>query len=158
MARRNSPLVIFGNPKDKQLMNLSESEMWNHVRRFVNDLYTAAMNGDRRTADLYREKLDTLATAMRAQVQRGVHTNPDPVRRRVKIGRHVQAIAYIHEKDGGAYVHGFGNCDPDERDLKRGILNLKELKTVTDVAMYGNPDGTVTLVGTKGQPLAALFD
>lgn len=84
--------------------------------------------------------------------------NPDRVSKRIKIGTHVQAIAYIHAKDGGAYVHGFGNCDPDERDLKRGILNLNELKTITNVEMYGNPDGTITLVGTKGQPLAALFE
>lgn len=74
-----------------------------------------------------------------------------------KIALHVQAIAYIHAKDGDAYVHGFGNHDPDEQDLKDGWLNLADLKTVTHVEAFYNEDGSVTLRHAHGKKLVGLF-
>lgn len=75
------------------------------------------------------------------------------------MSRHVQAIAYIHARDGKPYVHGFGDAELSERDLKRGWLNLSELKTRTDVEMVYDPETeTITIRGTRGQSLAALFE
>lgn len=138
---------------------------WNLVRRIAFEIsaikanlaHGASVANVLDDLQMHSNSLGDMARSMLGQLEGGVHTNPKRVAKRIKIGDHVQAIAYVHTKDGGRYVHGFGNCDPDEGDLKRGILKLDELKTVTNVAMYGEPDGSITLVGTKGQPLAALF-
>lgn len=98
-----------------------------------------------------------LAEQMRRQVGKGIHANPGRLQNNTLISKHVQAIAYVHAKDGGRYVHGFGNVDPDEKDLQRGMLNLNALQDRTQVEMIGHPDGSITLAGTRGQPLAALF-
>lgn len=75
-----------------------------------------------------------------------------------KIGRHVQAIVYINDHDGGEYVHGFANHDPNEADLKRGILNLSDLATRTDVEAFYSSDGkTVMLRHKHGKKLTGLF-
>ena len=157
MTRANSVLAIIGNPRAGGNDDPARSEVaaWDSVWEQAEEIWKSTT--DIPTRRRCRE-LQILARDMSKQILGGVHLNPSRVKRRVKIGRHVQAIAYIHEKDGGAYVHGFGNCDPSEKDLKRGVLDLNALKTVTHVEMFGEPDGTVTLVGTKGQPLAALFD
>ena len=139
------PLVIFGNPP-KELR--SEREAWGAVRKLAAALPTSA--GSKHLVDI--------ATQMLNQLYSGVHVNPAKVHADTVMSHHVQAIAYVHAKDHGRYVHGFGNADPDEGDLKRGILNLDALKERTHVDMIGHQDGTITLVGTKGQPLAALFD
>lgn len=156
-VRVNPALVVFGNPPH------SERQALQDTIRYADEALSAMMRGDKRAASYALKTIQHGARVMLAQLDRGVHANPSlrggaPMRGRVKIGSHVQAIAYIHAKDGDAYVHGFGNRDPSEADLKRGILRLDRLKDVTNVEMYGNPDGTVTLVGTKGQPLAALFE
>ena len=157
MARANPVLAVIGNPRRGEDSDPARSEMaaWDSVWQQAEEIWksTADVPIRRRCREL-----QMLARDMSKQVLGGVHLNPSRVKRRVKIASHVQAVAYIHEKDGGAYVHGFGNCDPPEKDLQRGILDLNALKTVTHVEMFGEPDGTVTLVGTKGQPLAALFD
>ena len=89
---------------------------------------------------------------------RGARKNPAAISKRTKIAAHVQAIAYVHAKDGQQYVHGFGDAELNERDLRQGVLNLGDLHEVTDVVMYANPDGTITIEGTHGQSLAALFE
>ncbi len=101
--------------------------------------------------------LGELAAVMLDQLKGGVHANPRNISRPTIMSHHVQAIAYVHEQDGGQYVHGFGNVELSESDLKKGILNLSELAMKTHVDMIGYPDGTITLIGTKGQPLSALF-
>lgn len=90
--------------------------------------------------------------------RRGARRNPEPITKRTKISAHVQAIAYRHIKDGADYVHGFGNAELNEKDLEKGWLDLGDLKQITNVEMYYNPDGTITIVGTHGQSLAALFE
>ena len=102
MARKNSPLVIFGNPN-------------------------------------------------------GIRRNPRNISRPMILSHHVQAIAYVHEQDGGQYVHRFGNVELNEKDLEKGVLSLEDLAMKTYVDMIAYPDGTITLIGTKGQPLSALF-
>lgn len=139
------PLVIFGNPPKGEL---SESQAWSRVRAI------AARLDDR----VARNDLVAIATMMLVQLRNGVHVNPAKVKGDTIMSHHVQAIAYVHAKDGGRYVHGFGDADPDEKDLKRGILNLDALKTKTNIDMVAHRDGTISLVGTKGQPLAALFE
>lgn len=153
MARANPVLAIIGNPP---MPVRSEREAWGHVQKLAQRLQDRGV-----TVHFAREVgsvIAQIASDLLHQIGNGVHVNPSRLKGRTRIASHVQAVAYIHAKDGGAYVHGFGNCDPDETDLQRGILKLNALKTVTNVAMYGEPDGSVTLVGTKGQPLAALFD
>jgi hypothetical protein len=140
MAQQNSPLVIFGNPKGKEI---SESNAWTFV------IEQARAHG--------LVELENLARLMLGQVRGGHHANPRNMSRPTIMSHHVQAIAYVHEQDGGQYVHGFGNVELSESDLKKGILNLSELAMKTHVDMIGYPDGTITLIGTKGQPLSALF-
>jgi hypothetical protein len=138
------PLVIFGNPK-KELR--SESEAWQEVM-------LQARRGDR----VALKSITDIAKQMLRQVQGGAHKNPHDLSKDTLISRHVQAIAYVHAKDGGQYVHGFGNVDPSEADLKKGWLNLNQLKMSTHVELIAHPDGTASLIGTRGQPLAALFE
>lgn len=89
--------------------------------------------------------------------------NPGPqgdakLTRRTLMSRHVQAIAYIHVRDGQPYVHGFDDADISERNLKKGWLDLKELHDETNVEMHYDPrTETITIRGTNGQSLAALF-
>lgn len=139
------PLVIFGNPP-KELR--SEREAWGAVRKLAAALPTSAGS----------KHLVEIATQMLNQLYSGVHVNPAKITGDKVMSHHVQAIAYVHKKDGGRYVHGFGNCDPNEKDLAEGWLNLNALKERTNVEMIAHRDGTVSLVGTKGQPLAALFE
>ena len=139
------PLVIFGNPPTHLR---SEREAWGAVQKIAATLPNSA--GARYLVEI--------ANQMLRQLYSGVHANPKGLKGDTIMSHHVQAIAYVHAKDHGRYVHGFGNADPDEGDLKRGILNLDALKERTHVDMIGHQDGTITLVGTKGQPLAALFD
>ncbi len=155
MARRNpSPLVIFGNPPKKIQ---SESEAWKYVQRLAQSVQSnlrAGLNHDAATA---AEMIGEVALGMLAQVKQSIHANPRTISRPTVMSHHVQAIAYVHATDGGQYVHGFGDVELNEDDLKRGILKLSDLKMRTHVDMIGYPDGTVTLIGTKRQPLAALF-
>lgn len=75
-----------------------------------------------------------------------------------KIGTDVQAIAYIHAKDGRPYVHGFGGCDPSEAELQAGRLNLDHLAERTGVeAFYSADKKTVMLRHKDGKPLIGMF-
>lgn len=151
MPRRNPALVVFGNPEGAH----SETHAWKEVRRLLTEVLAS-----QRLSEKDHHKLDlaiTISKDMQAQIARGVHRNPQSLAKRTKIANHVQAIAYVHAKDHGQYVHGFGDAELNEQDLRRGVLKLSDLHDRTDVEMYGNADGTVTLVGTHGQPLAALF-
>ena len=154
MAKRNSPLVIFGNPPGEPL---SEKKAWNGVVQEVKAIKSLlSINKVQRAQDVADRLLD-IALAMRSQLESGVHANPRNISRPTIMSHHVQAIAYVHEHDGGQYVHGFGNVELNEMDLQKGILNLSDLAMKTHVDMIGYPDGTITLIGTKGQPLSALF-
>jgi hypothetical protein len=99
-----------------------------------------------------------LVMFLNPRTKRGARRNPDTITRRTKMSGHVQAIAYVHAKDGEQYVHGFDDAELNERDLQQGVLNLGDLHDTTNVEMWANPDGTITLVGTHGQSLAALFE
>jgi hypothetical protein len=75
-----------------------------------------------------------------------------------KIASHVQAICYVHAKDGQCYVHGFGNHDPSEAELRKGVLNMNNLKMHTDVEAFFNDDMTEVRIRHKsGKPLTDLF-
>lgn len=141
----SGPLVIFGNPPTSLR---SEREAWGAVQKIAASLPSSA--GARHLVEIAHQML--------TQLYGGVHVNPAKVKGDTVMSHHVQAIAYVHAKDGGRYVHGFGNCDPDEKELAHGILNLNALKEHTHVDMIAHRDGTISLVGTKGQPLAALFE
>lgn len=138
------PLVIFGNPP-KALR--SEREAWREVA-------VQARRGDR----VALRVIEQICSQMLRQLEDGTHVNPGKVNGDTVMSHHVQAIAYVHKKDGGRYVHGFGDADPNEADLKEGWLNLNQLKERTNIDMIAHRDGTISLVGTKGQPLAALFE
>lgn len=165
-AKRNPPLVIFGNPpKYPEGKRPSESEAWDFVRQIAAMWKMTAQSAQGAhylraikkglDVDMQREasELLELATRMQGNVRMGIHTNPG----RVKMADHVQAVVYIHAKDRTARVHGFGDANLNEDALKRGRLELGDLHDLTDVAMYGNADGTVTLCGTKGQRLWRNF-
>lgn len=155
MARGNpGPLVIFGNPPEGPL---SEKKAWAGVVQEAKAIKSLLSIGKTQRAVAVADRLLEIAQAMQAQLASGVHANPRNISRPTILSHHVQAIAYVHEKDGGQYVHGFADVELNEKDLKRGWLNLSELPTKTNIDMIGYPDGTVTLIGTKGQPLAALF-
>jgi hypothetical protein len=104
----------------------------------------------------YKRKLAPLRDRYAAS-QKAAWTKGNPPGRRVKIASHVQAIAYVHAKDGDKYVHGFGDADLDESELKRGVLNLDDLNDRTHVEAYGNADGTVTLCPTSAHALVGFF-
>lgn len=91
--------------------------------------------------------------------RRRTHANPKRITKPTQMSRNVQAIAYVHTKDGQPYVHGFGDADLSEAKLKRGVLDLTELKMHTDVEMIYDPtDETILIRGLRGQSLAALFE
>lgn len=173
MAKRNPfPLVVFNPPRRRNpapewpratlgrapegavIPVDSEGEQLEFIARALLEIGRAMVpsNIDRKYVALMRDTRRILES-LQAQVKRGHHVNPGGR----KIARHVQAIAYIHAKDGDAYVHGFGNHDPSEADLKRGWLNLAELKTVTNVEAFYHDDGTVTLRHKDGKKLVELF-
>lgn len=144
------PLVIFGNP------GTSESAAWRAIIKLAERAKHTSKAADRET---HLDQIVAIAERMGRQVRKGVHVNPgERLRGDTVMSHHVQAVVYVHAKDGGRYVHGFGNVDPNERDLARGVLKLDQLADKTHVEMVGHPDGTVTLQGTRGQPLAALFE
>jgi hypothetical protein len=188
VARRNSPLLVFGNPgKDAFSADalaqreadrakratapsgahiygvkpeaLSERAAWMRVSGFAQDMdsnagITHTVGSLRAELRRYAIELRRMARVMLEQLDSGVHKNP---RGRVKVASHVQAIAYVHAKDGDKYVHGFGDADLNESELKRGVLKLDSLKDRTHVEAYGNADGTVTLCPTRGQALVGFF-
>ncbi len=86
-----------------------------------------------------------------------IFANPGSTRWK-KIGTDVQAIAYIHARDGRPYVHGFGGVDPTEAELKAGRLNLDRLSDTTGVeAFYSADKKTVMLRHKDGKPLIGLY-
>lgn len=104
--------------------------------------------------DMLVEGLKPLLEEMLKQVQSGVHVNGRP---RVRGGRHrtsdhVQAIVYVHRENGKHYVHGFGDAHLDLH-VRGNELRIAGLKDRTDVQMFAEPDGTVSIVGRSGQRL-----
>lgn len=163
-TRKNPTLAIFGNPA------VSERRAWNDVlteaQTLRGELMKLSYGGRTRDHAIkaigqIAERLADLAILMRGQAI--VRGNPGPqgdarITKPIVSSAHVQAIAYIHKRDGKPYIHGFGNAELNEQHLQDGWLDLSELKTKTDVAMTLNPDGTITIRGTRGQSLAALFE
>lgn len=145
------PLVIFGNPDAVT----SETAAWVNVARQVESvLHTAQLNLDQHEKARLKAVVQ-LAAKMRSQVRAGIHENPGR-RKRTKIGEHVQAIVYIHAKDGNPYVHGFGNAEIALKSIRPGDVRIQGLHDDTDVCMYGEPDGTVTIEGADGQSLWSM--
>ena len=90
-----------------------------------------------------------------AKGQRTARANPHPSGD-VLIGKHVQAVIYIHARDDEPYVHGFGDADIKLTSIRAGDIRVKGLHEDTDVEMYGCADGSVRLVGVHDQPLWAM--
>lgn len=67
------------------------------------------------------------------------------------IARHVSAIIYVHQEDGGLYVHGFGH-EPVMRQ-QSGVLTLSELSHDSNVRAIAQRDGSVRLVHADGLTL-----
>lgn len=149
-VRRNPALVIFGNPPQVR----SESAAWKQVAAFAQDI--AEVSDNELTVLQLVTELRVLAQRMLAQVERGVHANPRE--RRTKIGEHVQAVLYVHAKDHLPYAHGFGNADIAIDTVREGDVKLEGLHDTTDVCMYGEPDGTITMEGKRGQPLWKMHE
>lgn len=74
------------------------------------------------------------------------------------IGKHVQAIIYVHAVDGDRYVHGFGDADIDLRSYATGDVRVGGMHAKTGVEMYGTEDGNVFVRGRDGQRLWAFHD
>lgn len=148
-VRRNSPLVIFGNPDGAH----SESRAWREVEAVVDTIAAQEVLSARGKQQL--AMVSRMARDMQRQVGRGVHQNP---RGDVKIGAHVQAVIYIHCRDQEPYVHGFGNADIKISSIRAGDIRVKGMHEDTDVEMFGCRDGSVRLVGTENQPLWAMHD
>lgn len=148
-----SGLVIFGNPKRKKNpapYNRSEFDAWRHILADAKAL-------ENRTADAKAPaRMVKIAEQMMAQLDRGVHRNPGG--KRTKIGEHVQAVLYIHAKDGHPYCHGFGDADIGLKTIRNGDVRISGLHEDTDVTMYGESDGTITMEGRNGQPLWKMHD
>lgn len=140
------PLVIFGNPGS------SESAAW----REIIDLAEKARNTNTAAhRHLYLTQIVAISEKMLRQVNHGIHRNPGKAKR-TKIGEHVQAIVYIHATDGQPYVHGFGNADIDLESRGKGNVTIRGLHDDTQVCMYGESDGTVTIEGERGQKLWSM--
>jgi hypothetical protein len=87
-----------------------------------------------------------------------IFANPGRSRRWQRIGTDVQAIAYIHAKDGQPYVHAFGGVEPTAAELRAGRLDLDRLATETGVEMLFSPDHrTVMIRHRDGLPLIRMF-
>lgn len=88
-----------------------------------------------------------------------VFMGANPPRGWKRIASDVQAICYVHAKDGKCYVHGFGNHDPSDEELQSGQLDMTALKMRTDVEAYWSPDGSQVLLRQKqGKKIVKLFD
>lgn len=158
--RRANPgaLAIFGNPRvngtaSGDRAKISETQAWRYVLAAARQLRSGILSATvaRDTANGIMQTADH----MLAQLGRGVHVNP---RGGECMSKHVQAIAYVHQQDGDAYVHGFGDAELNAKQLNKGILDLSDLKDLTDVCMYANKDGSLTLRHAQGKDLTALFD
>lgn len=141
------PLVVFGNPAGS-----SESAAWREIIELAERAKNTTVLEHR---NLHLTQIMAIAEKMLRQVHRGIHTNPGG-KKRTKIGKHVQAIIYIHAKDNKPYVHGFGNADIDLDTHGAGNVTIDGLHDNTQVCMYGEPDGTVTIEGERGQQLWSM--
>lgn len=98
------------------------------------------------------EKALELLDGFLAQLDRGVHVNGRQGKRR-KMSDDVQAIIYRHIEDGKFYCHGFADAEIDLETHRDGSLTIRGLADETDVRMFAEPDGTVTVEGAHGQRL-----
>lgn len=98
------------------------------------------------------EKVLELLDGFLAQLDRGVHVNGRQGKRR-KMSDDVQAIIYRHIEDGKFYCHGFADAEIDLKTHRDGSLTIRGLADETDVRMFAEPDGTVTVEGAHGQRL-----
>jgi hypothetical protein len=157
MSRANPALVVFGNRPHGTfpVSEHSEARAWKEVLDGLEDAMTELEAGQVRVARERLVDLHGIVMTMLNQVRRGVHTNPRV--REPLISEHVQAIAYVHKKDGECYVHGFGDAKLNDRELDRGVLRLGDLKSKTGVRLSGHADGTLSLAGARGQSLSDLF-
>lgn len=154
-ARNNPALVILGNPQGLLGIKRSEGKAWKEVFALAQRMLKYSARGLPSEVHEAAAAIAEVAQVMLTQLEHGVHQNP----RGLELSRNVQAIVYIHTKDGERYVHGFGNAELDLKDRRDGTLEIRGLQEQTGVQMVGSADKrTVTLRGVDGQTLWDLFN
>lgn len=140
-VKPNPALWIVANPPGGGKGVLSERAAWSRVRAIAGKL-------EDKTA---RNDLLAIVSLMLQQLERGVHANPGPTGRRVKLSNDVQAIVYDHVTQGPR-CHGYGNADIDLK-TRGDTLSITGLHERTGVEMYGLADGSVLVKHRDGKPV-----